>query len=52
MKGRAVDMEKKRTLIIAGLLLAALAVAAYLAYTFWAGPAGDRPTLMYFRADL
>jgi Flp pilus assembly protein CpaB len=45
-------MEKKRALIIASLLLAALAAAAYLAYTFWAGPAGDRPTLMYFRADL
>jgi hypothetical protein len=45
-------MDKERTFIIAGLLLAALAVAAYLAYTFWAGPAGDRPTLMYFRANL
>ncbi len=44
-------MEKKRIFVIAGLLLAALAVA-YLAYTFWPALAGGRPTLMYFRADL
>lgn len=45
-------MKRKYTLIIIGLLLAALAVVAYLAYTFWYASAGDRPTLMYFRADL
>ena len=45
-------MERKRALLIVGLLLAALAVVAYLAYTLWPTPAGDRPTLMYFRADL
>jgi thioredoxin-like negative regulator of GroEL len=44
-------MNRQRALVIvAGLLV--LAVVSYLAYTFWAGPAGDRPTLMYFRADL
>ena len=44
-------MSRKRNLvIIAGLLT--LAVVAYLAYTFWPAAMGDRPTLMYFRADL
>ena len=43
-------MEKRRTLIIAVLTLGALAAVAYLAYTFWSATAGDRPTLMYFRA--
>jgi hypothetical protein len=42
--------DRKRALIIAGLL-AALAAAA-LVYVLWFAPAGDRPTLMYFRADL
>ena len=50
MRG-SVDMERKRTGIIVGLLLAVLLVA-YLAYTIWPALAGDRPTLMYFRADL
>jgi len=45
-------MERKRTLTIAGLGLGALAVIATLIYTLWAGSAEDRPTLMYFRADL
>jgi hypothetical protein len=45
-------MNRKCTLIIASLLLAGLAVAAYLVYTFWPVPAEGRPTLMYFRADL
>jgi|GEM_PF-4092796 len=45
-------MEKRRSFIIAALLLVALAVVAYLAYTFWLAPAGDRPTLMCFHADL
>jgi len=45
-------MGKKRVLLIAALLLVALAVVAYLAYTFWLAPAGDRPTLMCFHADL
>jgi hypothetical protein len=45
-------MERRRVLAIAGLVLALAAALGYLAYTFWAGPAGDRPTLMYFRADL
>lgn len=44
-------MGKKRVLLIVSLGLAALAVMAYLAYT-WLGPAGDRPTLMCFHADL
>jgi hypothetical protein len=43
-------MGKKRPLIIAGLALGALA-AAILAITL-TGPAKDRPTLVYFRADL
>jgi hypothetical protein len=43
-------MAKRRPLIIAGLALAALAVA-YLAIAL-TGPAKDRPTLIYFRADL
>jgi len=45
-------MEKRRSFIIAALLLVALAVVAYLAYTFWLAPAGDRPTLMCLHADL
>ena len=45
-------MQRKRTLIVASLLLGALAVIPLLAYTFWGGSPGDRPTLMYFRADL
>jgi len=45
-------MEKRRSFIIAALLLVALAVVAYLAYTFWLAPAGDRPTLMCFHVDL
>ena len=44
-------MERKRTWVVAGLLLAALAVV-YLAYMLWPALAGNRPTLMYFRADL
>lgn len=40
----------KRSLIVTVIL--ALAVAAYLIYTLWPTPAADRPTLMYFRADL
>jgi hypothetical protein len=44
-------MDRKRVLTIAGLGLAAL-VVVYLAYLFWSGAAGGRPTLMYFRADL
>ena len=44
-------MDKRRTLVIVGLALVALAAAAYLVYSF-TGPAQDRPTLMYFRADL
>ena len=43
-------MKRKRTWVIVGVLLAA--AAAYLVYTLWLAPAGDRPTLMYFRADL
>jgi len=46
---RSVSRGKRRIFIIVALLLAAL---AYLAYTSWAAPAGDRPTLMYFRASL
>lgn len=45
-------MERKHTLITIGLVLTALAVGAYLASTFWFASAEDRPTLMYFRADL
>ena len=44
-------MGRKRTLIIAGLVLVALAAVAYLAIAL-TGPAKDRPTLIYFRADL
>ncbi len=43
-------MGKRRSLIVAALLLVAMVAAAYLAYTFWVAPADDRPTLMYFRA--
>jgi len=45
-------MGEKRTFIIVALLLLALGVVAYLAYTFWHASAGDRPTLMFFHADL
>jgi len=45
-------MNRKRTLVIASLLVAGLAVAAYLLYTFWPVSAEGHPTLMYFRADL
>jgi len=44
-------MERRHVLVIAGLVLA-LAAVGYLAYTLWASPAVNRPTLMYFRADL
>ncbi len=44
-------MKKKHIWIILGLLVG-LAVAAYLAYTFWPASAEGRPTLMYFRARL
>jgi hypothetical protein len=44
-------MGKRRPLIIAGLALVALAAAAYLV-TAVTSSAKDRPTLMYFRADL
>ena len=43
-------MGKRRPLIIAGLALVALAVA-YLVIAL-TSPAKDRPTLIYFRADL
>jgi len=43
-------MGRRRVLVVALPLLVLAAV--YLVYTFWAAPAGDRPTLMYFRADL
>ncbi len=45
-------MNRKRTLIIASLLVVGLAVAAYLIYTFWPVSVEGQPTLMYFRADL
>ena len=45
-------MERRRVLVTAGLVLALAVAMGYLAYTFWASSAGDRPTLMYFRADL
>ena len=45
-------MDRRRVLTIAGLVLALVAAIGNLAYTFWVDPAGDRPTLMYFRADL
>lgn len=45
-------MGKRCTLIIVSLLTVALAVVAYLTYTSWMPPAKDRPTLMYFRANL
>jgi hypothetical protein len=45
-------MERRRVLVIAGLVLVLATAIGYLAYTSWAGSAGDRPTLMYFRADL
>jgi thiol-disulfide isomerase/thioredoxin len=45
-------MERRRVLVVAGLALALVAAMGYLAYASWAGSAGDRPTLMYFRADL
>lgn len=45
-------MGRRRIYVILALVLVVVAVALYLAYTFWAGPAGDRPTLLYFRADL
>ncbi len=41
-------MKKKSILIIAGLLLV-LVLVAYFAYT---RSMQDRPTLIYFRADL
>jgi hypothetical protein len=44
-------MGKKRTLIIVGLALATLATGVYLTTTL-TSLAKDRPTLMYFRADL
>ena len=43
--------RKKRILIIVALLLLALGLVTYLAYTFWAAQAKDRPTLMYFGSD-
>ncbi|MEA3338397.1 MAG: hypothetical protein U9R15_00375 [Chloroflexota bacterium] len=42
-------MKRKQTLIVAGLALILLAMAAYM---FWASSVESRPTLMYFRADL
>jgi len=42
-------MREKRVWIIAGLALVMLA-AVTLAYISWAGE--ERPTLLYFRADL
>ena len=48
----AAAMDKTRALIFAGLLLGALVVIAYLVNMFWFASAEDRPTLMYFRADL
>jgi hypothetical protein len=44
-------MEKKHPLITAGLALVVLTAVAYLT-TALISPAKDRPTLMYFRADL
>ncbi len=41
--------KSKFSLIVAGLLLAVLVLVAYFAYT---GSMQDRPTLIYFRADL
>ena len=43
-------MKRTHALIVAGLL--GLAVVAYLTYAFWPTSAEDRPTLMYFRANL
>lgn len=44
-------MKKKHIWIISGLLVGLIAVT-FLAYTYWPAGTEDRPTLMYFRADL
>ena len=44
-------LGKKRLLVIASLLLVVVA-AVHGVYTFWVAQAGDRPTLVYFYADL
>ena len=45
-------MGKKRILVFGALLVIGLAAVAYLAYGFLTAPAKDRPTLIYFRANL
>jgi hypothetical protein len=45
-------MDRKRVLVIGIILLIGLVVVAYLIYAYLPGLMGDRPTLMYFRADL
>ena len=45
-------MGKKHILIFGALLVIGLAAVAYLVYGLVAAPAKDRPTLIYFRANL
>ncbi len=45
-------MNKRRWIILAGGLLIALAAALYWGYTAGFISSGERPTLIYFRADL
>jgi hypothetical protein len=45
-------MNRKRVLTFGALALIGLVVAAYLLYIYLPGWMGDRPTMMYFRADL
>ena len=45
-------MGKKRIWIFGALLVMGLVVVAYLAYGFLTAPAKDRPTLIYFRANV
>ena len=45
-------MGRKRVLMIGALVLMGLVMVAYLVYAYLPGLMGNRPTLMYFRADL
>jgi hypothetical protein len=42
---------KRKYILVAGILLL-IVLTAYLVCAFWFTSSDDRPTLMYFRADL
>jgi Flp pilus assembly protein CpaB len=42
---------RRRVVVVLALVVVVVAAAGYLAYKSWVAPAGDIPTLVFFRSD-